>query len=79
MFKKPDAPTKPRLPGEALVRYFDAEMEVIEPGAFVVCAQTGRTIPLKDLKYWSVDQQEPYADAEAAVARWKVLNGEGRA
>ena len=73
MFKKP--PSKPRLPGEARVRYLDADMEIVESGTFVVCAQTGKTIPLGDLKYWSVDHQEAYVDAEAAVARWKVLNG----
>ena len=34
-----------------------------------------RKIPLEDLRYWNIDLQEPYFDAEAALTRWKQLNG----
>ena len=34
--------------------------EIIEEGDHVVCAVSGKEIPLKDLKYWSVDLQEAY-------------------
>ena len=57
------------LPGEARVRYLDADLQVLESGEFVVCAVTGRKIPLQALRYWSVDLQEPYATAEAASQR----------
>ncbi len=30
------------------------------------CAITHKPIPLDELFYWSVDRQEPYADAVAA-------------
>ncbi|MGE0409823.1 MAG: DUF2093 domain-containing protein [Amphiplicatus sp.] len=53
--------------GEAVIEYRDAEFVVIKPGAFVRCAATGARIPLTALKYWSVDKQEPYADAAAAL------------
>ncbi|MEX0627427.1 MAG: DUF2093 domain-containing protein [Cucumibacter sp.] len=53
-------------PTEAVVRYLDADYVVLKPGSFVRCAITGKPIPLEELAYWSVDRQEPYADARAA-------------
>jgi hypothetical protein len=35
----------------------------------VRCAVTGVPIPLEELKYWSVDLQEPYATPEAVLSR----------
>ncbi len=58
-----------KLGGEARLRYLDVDLEVIEPGDYVVCAVTGRKIPLQALRYWSVDHQEAYVDAEAAASR----------
>jgi hypothetical protein len=52
--------------GEAQLRYLDADFDVLKPGGFVRCAVTDRVIPLNQLRYWSVDRQEPYADAAAA-------------
>ena len=53
---------------EARVRYLDADFQVLSPGAFVRCAVTGEHIPLGELKYWSVDRQEPYVDVHASLA-----------
>ncbi|MEQ8347227.1 MAG: DUF2093 domain-containing protein [Sneathiellaceae bacterium] len=53
--------------GEARIVYRDAAFDVIAPGSFVICAVTGQQIPLADLKYWSVDRQEPYATPDAAT------------
>ncbi len=53
--------------GEAKLRYGDGDFEVIRPGAFVRCAVTGEAIALDLLKYWSVERQEPYADAAASL------------
>ena len=39
------------------------------PGAYVRCAVTGREIPLDELKYWSVELQEAYADAATSLKR----------
>ncbi|NJR13624.1 MAG: DUF2093 domain-containing protein [Phyllobacteriaceae bacterium] len=55
--------------GPARIRYMDAEFEVIVPGSYVLCAVTGRQIPIDELKYWSVDRQEAYADIAASVIR----------
>lgn len=54
---------------EARIRYLDGDFQVITPGAFVRCAVTGRTIPLDELKYWSVSRQEPYVDAASSLKR----------
>lgn len=42
---------------------------VIRPGRFVLCAVTGEPIALDDLRYWSVERQEPYASAEVSTRR----------
>src|SRR3954463_8958126 len=55
--------------GEAEVKYLDGDFRVSRPGAFVRCAVTGVPIPLEELKYWSVDLQEPYANPEAVLQR----------
>ena len=70
-----DAFTPGSQPGEAKLRYLDADFVVERQGRFVVCAVTGRKIALEDLRYWNVDLQEAYFDAEAALRRWKQLNG----
>lgn len=59
---------------EAELRYLDADFEVIRAGTFVRCAETGEAIPLRALRYWSVDRQEAYVDAAASnTARDKAL------
>jgi hypothetical protein len=54
---------------EARIRYMDGDFQVVTPGAFVRCAVTGQSIPLDELKYWSVSRQEPYVDAAASFHR----------
>lgn len=55
--------------GEARLRYLDGDFQVMTPGTFVRCAVTGLDIPLDELKYWSVAQQEAYVDAPSSLAR----------
>ena len=55
--------------GEARIRYLDSDYQLIVPGSYVTCAVTGRRIPLSELRYWSVDRQEAYADAAASLER----------
>lgn len=60
---------KPQRPGrEAKLRYLDADFQVVTHGDFVKCAKTGKIIPLDELKYWSVERQEPYYDAQVSAA-----------
>jgi hypothetical protein len=70
-----DTFTSGSQPGEAKLRYLDADFEVIKPGRFVSCAVTKRKIALEDLRYWNVETQEAYIDADAAMKRWKQLSG----
>ncbi len=68
------------LKGEARIRYLDGEFQVVSPGDFVRCAVTGDTIMLPDLRYWSVELQEPYATAEISLRRYlglKKAEGQG--
>ena len=55
--------------GEARLKYLDSDYQLVVPGSYVTCAVTGRRIPLSELRYWSVDRQEAYADAEASLKR----------
>ena len=50
------------------VKYAAYETKIAE--YFVTCATTNEQIPLTDLKYWNVDRNETYKDAEAALARY---------
>lgn len=67
---------KPRIPNEARVRYLDGDYQVEAPGTFVRCAVTGAAIPLDELKYWSVERQEAYADANASMKRHLETSGQ---
>jgi len=60
-----------RPDGLAELEYLDGEYRVIRPGSYVVCAVTGTQIPLEALRYWSVDLQEAYATAAAALKRFQ--------
>ena len=51
----------------ATVRYAEADFQVLSPGNYVVCAITGKAIPLDELKYWSWQRQEAYIDAQSSV------------
>ena len=41
-------------------KQFKAGNEIIKEGDHVVCAVSGKVIPLKELCYWNVDLQEAY-------------------
>ena len=52
---------------EAKLIYGDGNFQVLERGDYVICAVTEKRIPLNELKYWSVDRQEPYFDADSSL------------
>jgi len=56
--------------GEAKLHYLDADYQVVVQGDYVRCAVTGQAIRLEDLRYWSVERQEPYVNATAALKRY---------
>ena len=56
----------------AKIKYLPNNFQVIQDGDHVVCAISGKKIPLKDLTYWNVDLQEPYFSyIEASIKREK--------
>ena len=59
----------PNLDGLAQLHYGDGDYVVLTPGRFVVCAVTGRQIPLDALRYWSIDLQEPYVGPGELIER----------
>ena len=64
-----------RTDGPATLHYGDGDFAVLKPGRYVVCAVSGRTIPLEALRYWSAARQEAYAGAREALARLAPLIG----
>ena len=44
----------------AIIKYLNNSFEIIENGTHVICAVSGKKIPLENLNYWNVDLQEPY-------------------
>jgi hypothetical protein len=62
---------------EAVLDYGDGEFVVIRQGQFVRCAVTGMRIPLEELRYWSVDLNEPYASPEAVLQRVRQQGNAG--
>ncbi|MEN9896123.1 MAG: hypothetical protein RIR97_1975 [Pseudomonadota bacterium] len=51
---------------EAKIRYLDGDYQILLHGSHVICAMTGKSIPLDELKYWSVARQEAYCDVHAS-------------
>ena len=55
----------------ARVHYLAGTFRVLSNGDHVLCAVTGAKIPLDELRYWSVERQEAYVDADASVTAEK--------
>ena len=53
--------------GPARLHYLPGTFRVLSSGDHVVCAVTGQPIPLDQLRYWSIERQEPYASAAASL------------
>ena len=51
----------------ATLIYGPNAFRIVRTGRFVTCAVTGQDIQLDELRYWSIDRQEPYATAEIAT------------
>ena len=45
---------------KAKLKYNPNNFEIIEEGNYVVCAVSGKNIPLNQLNYWNVELQEAY-------------------
>ena len=56
----------------AKLKYLPNNFEIMEEGDHVVCAISGKKIPLEKLNYWNVEEQEAYYSyIEASVKKEK--------
>ena len=54
----------------AKLKYLPNNFEMLEHGDHVICAISGKKIPLENLTYWNVEDQEPYYSyVEASIKR----------
>ena len=45
---------------KAKLKFLPNRFEIIESGDYVICAVSGKSIPLNQLSYWNVELQEAY-------------------
>ena len=58
----------------AKLKYLPNNFEILENGDHVICAISGKKIPLKELSYWNVELQEAYYSPKEAQERFKQIN-----
>lgn len=58
----------------ARIHYLPGSFRLLTDGDHVICAVTGAHIPLHELRYWSVERQEAYVDAEASLKAEQAAN-----
>ena len=59
----------------ARLHYLPSTFRVLSNGDHVICAVTGARIPLHELRYWSVERQEAYVDANASAEAERRAGG----
>ena len=59
---------------KAKIKFYPNNYEIIENGDYVICAVSGKTIPLTQLTYWNVEMQEAYYSPKEAQQRFEELN-----
>ena len=57
----------------AKLKYGSNTFEVLKKGNYVVCAVSGKKIPLDKLTYWNVELQEAYFSAKEVQIRYEEL------
>ncbi len=58
----------------AQLRYGPNAFEILKNGDHVICAVSGKKIPLDNLTYWNVELQEAYFSAKEAQIRYEKLD-----
>ena len=59
---------------KAKLNYKHNSFDIIEEGNFVLCAVSGKEIPVDQLTYWNVELQEAYYSPIEVNERFKKLN-----
>ena len=58
---------------KAKLKFYPNKFEIVEEGDYVVCAVSGKNIPLNELSYWNIELQEHYYSPEEVKIRLKQL------
>ena len=61
---------------KAKLKFKPNNFEIVEDGDYVICAVSGKNIPLKKLTYWNTELQEAYFSPKEAQQRFEELNKE---
>jgi len=56
----------------AKIKYLPNNFQILEQGDHVICAISGKKIPLEKLTYWNVDLQEAYFSPIEVKVRFKT-------
>ena len=60
---------------KAKLKFHPNNFEIVEKGDYVICAISGKKIPLNELTYWNVELQEAYFSyKEAQLKREEKKN-----
>jgi len=59
---------------KAKLKFKPNNFEIIDHGNYVICAVSGKEIPLNQLTYWNVELQEAYFSPKEAQKRYEELN-----
>jgi len=58
---------------KAKLKFHPNNFEIIEEGDYVVCAVSGKNIPLNQLTYWNVELQEAYYSPKEVKIRYQQI------
>tara|TARA_B100000959_G_scaffold251729_1_gene281326 strand:+ start:4917 stop:5165 length:249 start_codon:yes stop_codon:yes gene_type:complete len=58
---------------KAKLKFQSNNFEIIKKGDYVVCAVSGKNIPLNELTYWNVELQEAYYSPKEAKTRFEQI------
>ena len=59
---------------KAKLKFNPNNFEIIQNGDHVICAVSGKKIPLNQLTYWNVDLQEAYFSPKEAQYRYEEIS-----
>ena len=58
---------------KAKIKFYPNNFEIIKDGDYVLCAVSGKSIPLNQLTYWNVELQEAYFSPKEAQQKYEEL------
>tara|TARA_B100000029_G_scaffold506455_1_gene589237 strand:+ start:546 stop:743 length:198 start_codon:yes stop_codon:yes gene_type:complete len=59
---------------KAKLKFNPNNFEIIENGDYVICAVSGKKIPINQLTYWNVELQEAYFSSKEAQERFEEIS-----